>query len=398
MTTTETSHLKLEQKKRDRKLAEAAAARPSLHEMIPGKKVRRQIHQSGLMMLSQCGMRFYYRYILGEKRPPNAFMVVGSATDVTVNKNLDNKIDTGELLPREAISDFAATAFEKKWDSEPVKTEEGDEVEGRVELTDDDKEDGFSSLRQLHDRSKDKAVGLSLVHYDDCAPKLSPVSTAQKFSLNLDPFLRERAKKLHALAENSATSYDKKRLHAIAAACNSIAADGCDLAGELDIREVCKYDVHEPLLASTITTIRDTKTSGKSPTKSLYDQSLLKVPVKDMKPGLADSSLQLSIYALAAYVTEGILPDVVALDYLIETKKKDGSVSNRYYVPTLAQRTLEDVEVDLNRIENFAQVMKSGSFTPADPTWWGCSKKWCGYWERCEYAKKPKLVQIGGAM
>jgi hypothetical protein len=377
------------------KKKQPSVAAPSLAEIIPGKKVRRQIHQSGLMMLSQCGIRFYYRYVLGEKRPPNAFMVVGSATDASVNNNLDNKIDTGQLLPREAVEDFAATAFEKKWDSEPVQTEEGDEIAGQVELTDEEKEEGVS-LKRLHDQSKDKTIGLSLVHYDECAPTLSPVATAQKFSLNLDPFLRERAKALHALAEDSATTYDKKRLHAIAAACNSIANDGCDLAGELDIREECKYDANDQELMSTITTIRDTKTSGKSPTKSIYDQVRAGVPLKDIKPGLADTSLQLSIYALAAQVTEGRIPDFVALDYLVETKKKDGSVSNRYYVPTLAKRTLEDVEVDLRRIENFAQVMKTGSFTPADPTWWGCSKKWCGFWERCEFAKKPKLIQIGG--
>jgi hypothetical protein len=329
-------------------------------------------------------------------------MVVGSATDASVNNNLDNKIDTGQLLPREAVEDFAATAFEKKWDSEPVQTEEGDEIVGQVELTDEEKEEGVS-LKRLHDQSKDKTIGLSLVHYDECAPTLSPVATAQKFSLNLDPFLRERAKALHALAEDSATTYDKKRLHGIAAACNSIANDGCDLAGELDIREEYSFPIDvderadpELRFGLKITTIRDTKTSGKSPTKSIYDQVRAGVPLKDIKPGVADTSLQLSIYALAAQVTEGRIPDLVALDYLVETKKKDGSVSNRYYVPTLAKRTLEDVEVDLRRIENFAQVMKSGSFTPADPTWWGCSKKWCGYFERCEYVKHPKLVQIGG--
>jgi len=363
----------------------AQASVPNLHEVILGSKVRRQLHQSALTMLEDCGMRFYYRYVLGEKTKPNAFVAVGSATHAIVRRDLDSKIDTGELLPDEAIEDLASDAFTKAWESEEIVLEEDERASG---LT----------IKEVRKRSKDKTLTLTTLHHAECAPTLRPVATEQQFCLDLDPFLRQRAKKLHAMAEDSQSSYDRKMLHAMAAACNAIAREGLDLAGTLDVREqyVSSTDqrsLYQP--EETIITIRDTKTSGKSPTASIADQIRAGKPIAEVKAGMADDSLQLTLYALATQVTEGRLPDFVALDYLVQTQKKDGSLGSTYYVPTYSVRTAEDVEVELNRVVNAAHVLHTGVFTPANPTWWGCSKKWCGYWERCEYAKKPKLVQIG---
>jgi hypothetical protein len=89
-------------------------------------------------------------------------------------------------------------------------------------------------------------------------------------------------------------------------------------------------------------------------------------------------------------VLEGKLPAVLVLDYLIQTPQKH----DLKYVVRNSTRDEHDVNVFLNRFANAVQAIRTGMFVPANPTWWGCSKQWCGYYDRCEYAKRPKLIQI----
>lgn len=138
-----------------------------------------------------------------------------------------------------------------------------------------------------------------------------------------------------------------------------------DIQG-LPIQLVGTIDIQEGL-----TSIRDTKTSGKSPNKST-----------------AETSLQLTTYALAVRQHDGAAPEKVVLDYLVRTPKRHDTK----LVQLESRRTDADFPHLLERVYQASRVLESGLFTPAPLDAWWCSRTWCGYWDRCKYAARPVSV------
>ena len=126
-----------------------------------------------------------------------------------------------------------------------------------------------------------------------------------------------------------------------------------DLIGYIDVQE-------------GTTAIRDTKTAAKTPPANT-----------------ADKSDQLTIYAMMGYVLDGAIPDRLVLDYLVDTKVPK-------YAPFISTRTLDDFNPVLRRIEAALMALEKGVFIPAQETDWGCSPRWCGYWETCQYTKRQR--------
>jgi hypothetical protein len=337
---------------------------PSIEEITPKAKLRRQIHVSGINMANDCGQRFLFRYILGIKSPPNAFLLVGKSTDESVTRDLDHKIETGELLQRDDVLEISAAKFEQEQKNEPIELEPEEAKAGK-------------SLEQVLGEAKDKAISLSGLHHDEAAPKIQAVRTRRKFSVNMDAFLRSRAKELHASGEAAPDKYAAKVLHSQAQSLNAAARAGIDFVGEQDVQEILHDGDREILV------IRDTKTSAKSPIPSYMDGN--------NKAGTADDSEQLTAYAVASHVVDGKLPDKMVLDFLVRTNAAKPTIK---YVPTATVRSMDDVQVFLNRFTNLIHAMKTGVFVPANQAWWGCSQRWCGYYDLCPYSKKPKFVQI----
>lgn len=126
-----------------------------------------------------------------------------------------------------------------------------------------------------------------------------------------------------------------------------------DLIGYIDIQEGSK-------------SIRDTKTTGKTPAADI-----------------AHKDDQLTIYAMMAQVTDGIIPKQLCLDYLVDIKTPKAVT---YYT----SRTGEDFKPMLRRIETAAKALEAGIFVPARETDWWCNEKWCGYHKTCPYVKKMR--------
>jgi len=255
--------------------------------------------------LAKCGIAFERRSINGERTPPSARMVIGTAVDRAVRRNLQHKIDTGDLAPVEEVRDEARDALVNEWAS-------------GVKLDAEDQEDGINEGRAL-----DMAVNLSSFHHSAAAPNIQPTHVARKWVLDVD---------------------------------------GLDIqiAGEIDIQEGSRA-------------IRDTKTSGKSPVKTL-----------------ADESLQLSTYALAVRQIDGAVPAKVVLDYLVQTPKR----GDMKLVQLESVRREEHLQPVLERIAMFDRIIRSGIFTPAPIGSWWCSAKFCAFHETCRYAAKPVTVAM----
>lgn len=130
-----------------------------------------------------------------------------------------------------------------------------------------------------------------------------------------------------------------------------------DLAGTLDVQEVREVGG----------AIRDTKTSAKSPPANA-----------------ADTSDQLTCYALAVKTLDHYEPPV-HLDYLVKTKTPKT-------VSLASKRTGEDYDVFLNRVAAAGNAIEKGVFIPAPQDDWCCSRRYCGWFDACPYARKK--VQI----
>lgn len=120
---------------------------------------RPQLHITALNMLSFCGEQFRRRYVEGEIIPPGIAAIVGKATDHSVTRNLQNKIDHAELLPLEAVLDEARDGFERAWQSEGVR------------LTTEEVQEGVEKIKG---EAIDKAIRLSQLHAEAAAPLIQP--------------------------------------------------------------------------------------------------------------------------------------------------------------------------------------------------------------------------------
>lgn len=126
-----------------------------------------------------------------------------------------------------------------------------------------------------------------------------------------------------------------------------------DLLGYIDIQEGFR-------------SLRDTKTSGKTPASDI-----------------ADKDDQLTIYAMMVQVLDGAIPGQLCLDYLVDLKTP---VAKTF----MTMREGEDFKPILRRVESAGVAIEKQVFIPARETDWWCNKKWCGYWETCEFVKHGK--------
>lgn len=329
----------------------------SLASITP--KLRKQLHQSGAELLGKCGIAFEFRYLLGIRRPPSAFLIAGKATDRGVTVDLEHKIQTGELEQESVILDVVRDSVENDPDRDSVEA---------------DPNDIAKSNAQIIGETKDKAVRLVKSHHGAIAPTIQPVQVARKFAINMDKFIRMRAKDFHEQADQQSDKQAAKVLNAQAAYLNVAARGGVDFVGEMDIVERYKKDILDDTYGVETLVIRDTKTSSKSPSAET-----------------ANESHQLSAYSLASSVIDNQLPDAVKLDYLVDLK---GGVKPMTIEST---RDTQDVRNYLNRIVNAVAAVQSGMFTPAPNAAWWCSAKWCAYHSMCPYVKHKEFSTPLGA-
>jgi hypothetical protein len=275
---------------------------PDLPYAPPG---RAQLHYSGLDRLQGCGEAFRRIYIVGEKQDANVSMMVGTAVDKAVARNLENKILTGKLLTTEQVESIARDSFEIEW-----------RLRDRV-LSPEERLAGEAATKG---GGIDKSVRLARLHHKDIAPTINPTHVQRKWAISIPGFQ-------------------------------------FDLVGEIDVQEGAER-------------IRDTKAKGKSPNES-------EVHYSD----------QLTIYHLAVKVLDKVDVKEVALDCVIDNKVPIAKVYR-------STRDADDHRVLLNRVENAAEVIEKGAYTPAQPTDWRCSIKWCGFAKTCKYFKRPKSFAV----
>lgn len=273
------------------------------------------ISHTQLSMASRCGEQYRRRYILGEKIPPAVNLIVGGATHVPIEHDLNHKIETKELLPTEQIKDIARDTVNERWDREGVRLDETEKEKGE---------------KVVRGEAVDMAIHLACLHHDNLAPIISPSHVERRWELDLG-------------------GYD------------------CTLTGVIDIQE-------------TTPDIIDTKTANRRPIATA-----------------ADASQQLTIYALAGKVLDGVIPKV-SLHSLVKSKskRKQPQMWRGITVPDdidiqESSRVDEDFPPVLRRIESLLVAIEKDIFIPTNPDNWACDPRYCGYFPTCRYvnARRP---------
>lgn len=127
---------------------------------------------------------------------------------------------------------------------------------------------------------------------------------------------------------------------------------GRDIVGILDVADVNGM-------------VRDLKTKTRTP------------PQRD-----ADTSDQLTTYALLYQAEQGAPAAGVQLDFVVDLKggPKAGSL--------LSSRTPAQLDALLARYFTAIQAIDRGDFVPCPSDFWACDGKWCGYFGTCKYTRR----------
>jgi PD-(D/E)XK nuclease superfamily len=113
--------------------------------------------------------------------------------------------------------------------------------------------------------------------------------------------------------------------------------------------------------------IRDLKTSDKAPQGTA-----------------AHTSQQLSMYALVRHAETGRLPRGLVLDHLVRTPV----TAKKTHIVQHTERTAEDVQALVHRINTAVSAVERGIFVPANPDSWWCSANWCEFYGSCKYVRR----------
>lgn len=191
-----------------------------------------------------------------------------------------------------------------------------------VRLIDDEVSDGLKATKA---KAVDKAVRLSRLHAYTLAPNIEPTEVQRWWQIDIPGY-------------------------------------PMNLTGKIDVQEGSD-------------SIRDTKTSAKTPNAAA-----------------ADESNQLTLYALAVKVVDGQAPAKVFLDTLVDLK------TGAKPVVLESRRTDADFRVMLARVERAMEVVEKGAFVPANQTDWWCSDRFCGYAPTCPFFRRPVTISMAGAV
>lgn len=171
-----------------------------------------QLHSSHLSTLYKCGYKFQRTVLQGDREPPTTPLVIGTASHSVIAHNLNNKIEKGTLLTKEAVQDFARDEFLKEWQSSPIILDEEELAQG---------------LQKTRDEAQDSTIAVVTEHHYALAPKLRPAKVEQDWVLHADGF-------------------------------------PFDLAGTIDIKEKYDWDIERKIfLPKPIITFRDIKTRSR---------------------------------------------------------------------------------------------------------------------------------------
>ena len=111
----------------------------------------------------------------------------------------------------------------------------------------------------------------------------------------------------------------------------------------------------------------------------------LKTRGRSMNQRDADSSVQLTMYAVGYRALAGKPPSGVGLEVLVDT-------STPKHQRLVSSRSEGDIAALVARINALAKARSSGAFLPVEAGHWLCGPKYCGYWTSCPFVNSQRAA------
>ena len=121
-------------------------------------------------MYGQCPHRCEIVYYQGRRAAPGFALVRGTSTHAAIEANMRAKIETGLPSPREAIREIARDTVFSRIDQEGLALTKAEAARG---------------LDRIRGEIVDSAVRLAALHYDELAPRITPLSIERRWALEL---------------------------------------------------------------------------------------------------------------------------------------------------------------------------------------------------------------------
>lgn len=125
---------------------------------------------TSLAELSTCGERYRQRYVQQIRTAPNFNRILGRAVDATVTQDLQSKIETGELLKPNNVTEIARLQVETIIRLDGISLTEAEAAKGMNRVR--------TELTQL-------AVQMSQLHHCYIAPRLVPTQVQRDFEIQI---------------------------------------------------------------------------------------------------------------------------------------------------------------------------------------------------------------------
>lgn len=124
---------------------------------------------SKINTFERCQLQYKFRYLDNLRKPPGVAAAIGTATHKAIEVNLRAKLDTGALLPLEAVQQAARDTMENEW-------------AGGVQLDPEEPADKGAAV--------DQAVALAELHHVEVAPTVNPIAIERPFGVQVAPGLK----------------------------------------------------------------------------------------------------------------------------------------------------------------------------------------------------------------
>lgn len=124
---------------------------------------------SKINTFERCQLQYRYRYLEDKIKPPGVAAAIGISTHKAVEINLQTKLESGDLLPEDVVTDIARDALEKEWHSGVVQDTEEPVAKGDA---------------------VDEAVELARCHHQQVAPLVEPVYIERPFGVQVSSDIR----------------------------------------------------------------------------------------------------------------------------------------------------------------------------------------------------------------
>jgi hypothetical protein len=133
------------------------------------EEIKPQLHVSQIRRLCLCGEQYRRIYVLGERRPPGAAAIIGTANDRAHKSDLQHKIDAGELESLSATADIVRDSVNHQFE-DGVALQRGE------------------SVRSVRGHSVDRAVRINKVRHEEIAAVIRPTAVGTKWVAVLEGY------------------------------------------------------------------------------------------------------------------------------------------------------------------------------------------------------------------